>query len=365
MKKQTVAATLMALGWSLMAFGAEIGPYKQEAFNPSQGESFSIPVIVDQSGEVVVEIRTPDRDKVRVLRVQVDADQVGEPVPVFWDGRDEEGNVVPDEAYTPVLKAGDGIINNPFEYSGGEVIDSIRLDFSDRGIIGFKLEQPSRVLIRAGIEGGPLMRTLMNWRPRVSGKNIVRWNGYDQDKVVNLMEDSGLRVLLTGYQLPEHSIITTGSGSNYVQWRTEKDWPDRMPEPDEITLAREGKRLSRHFFLPRALEHEPRVRVTVNQKSLEEGPVDVKGQFRVRVDLDPEDQWFMDQSQYEIAFFLDGEFLAEEEQGYVPFNWLWNASGLTPGRHTLTVNLSSFNGAVGVQTLELNVVDESQASVGR
>ena len=80
--------------------------------------------------------------------------------------------------------------------------------------------------------------------------------------------------------------------------------------------------------------------------------VSIDGPFTITVDLDSTDQWAMDQSQYEVAFFINGEFVAEEEQGYVPLKWRWNPVGLEPGKHTLTVNVSSFNGAVGVRTVE-------------
>ncbi|PAU76999.1 hypothetical protein CK501_15650 [Halovibrio salipaludis] len=349
---------VLALGISGNAIGAEIGAYGQRAFNPSAGESFEIPVIADQAGTLKLEIRSPDRDVVRVLEERIEEDEVGQTVPITWDGRDLKGKIVPDEAYTPVLRMNGKVVNNPYEYSGGEVIERIEPDFSSHGKIGFQLEHPSRVLIRAGIEAGPLMRTLVNWQPRVSGKNIVHWDGYDEDGVINLRNNPDVRLLLTGYRLPEHSVITSGSDKEYLEWRSQYDWPDRMPDSSEVALERNGERLSRHFFLAQSVEREPEVLVTVDGQPVEKGAIDVDGRFTATVDLEQADQWAMDQSQYEIAFFIDGEFVAEEEQGYVPFKWLWDADGLAPGKHTLTVNVSSFNGAVGVRTLELNVPDE-------
>lgn len=59
----------------------------------------------------------------------------------------------------------------------------------------------------------------------------------------------------------------------------------------------------------------------------------------------------MNEQQYEVAFFIDGEFIAEEEQGYVPITWNWVAQDLSPGEHMLTVNISGFGGKVGVSSL--------------
>ena len=68
-----------------------------------------------------------------------------------------------------------------------------------------------------------------------------------------------------------------------------------------------------------------------------------------------EDRWAMQQSLYEVAFFVDNQFLSEEEQGYVPLTWRWNPAGLKPGIHLVTVNVSGFNGQVGVKSLQIAI----------
>lgn len=339
-----------------LASAVTIADYATPAFNPSNGEQFEIPIIPEESGALVVVITTADGDKVKRLEKTVPVSAVGEQVVVKWNGRDTRNEVVPDEAYVPVVMINGETVSSPADYSGGEVIEGMTPDFSGRGVISFSLDQPSRILIRAGIQGGPLMRTLANWEPRAPGKNIVRWDGYDKDGVVNLMEDPDLGILLTGFRLPDHSIITLGSDKDYSQWRASHGWPDRMPDPESVVLQRDGKRLSRHFFLPRIVEREPELELMVNGGALDDQAVSVDGPFTVTVDLSSTDQWAMDQSQYEVAFFINGEFVAEEEQGYVPLKWRWNPVGLEPGKHTLTVNVSSFNGAVGVRTFEFTTI---------
>jgi hypothetical protein len=335
-----------------VASAVTIADYDSPAFNPDNGEKFEIPLVSGEPGELVVVITTADGDEVRRLKTTVPDEAVGERVTVTWDGRDADGETVPDEAYVPVVMLNGDTVKNPVKYSGGEVIESVKPDFSSKGVIAFRLEEPSRILIRTGIQGGPLMRTLTNWEPRAPGKNVVRWDGYDKDGVVNLMEDPDLGVLLTGFRLPDHSIITLGSDKDYSKWRAAHGWPDQMPDPESIVLQRDGERLSRHFFLPRIVEREPELNLKVDNEIVTDQSVSVDGPFTVTVDLDSTDQWAMDQSQYEVAFFINGEFVAEEEQGYVPLKWRWNPTGLEPGKHTFTVNVSSFNGAVGVQTFE-------------
>lgn len=339
-----------------LASAATIADYATPAFNPGNGEQFEIPVIPEEVGALVVVITTSDGDEVKRLETAVPENAVGERVVVKWNGRDANNEVVPDEAYVPIVIMNGETVNSPAEYSGGEVIEGMKPDFSRKGVISFRLDEPSRILIRTGIQGGPLMRTLTNWEPRAPGKNIVRWDGYDKDGVVNLMEDPDLGVLLTGFRLPDHSIITLGSDKDYSEWRAAHGWPDQMPNPESVVLQRNGERLSRHFYLPRIIEREPELYLNVDNETVGDQSVSVDGPFTITVDLDSTDQWAMDQSQYEVAFFINGEFVAEEEQGYVPLKWRWNPTGLEPGKHTLTVNVSSFNGAVGVRTFEFTTI---------
>jgi hypothetical protein len=42
---------------------------------------------------------------------------------------------------------------------------------------------------------------------------------------------------------------------------------------------------------------------------------------RVSVDLHPDDRWLMQEQLYEVAYFVDGDFVSEEENGYVPIAW--------------------------------------------
>ena len=62
----------------------------------------------------------------------------------------------------------------------------------------------------------------------------------------------------------------------------------------------------------------------------------------------------MQQSLYEVAFFLDYQFVSEEETGYTPLSWRW-AGNAEPGLHTMTVNISGLWGQVGVGTVKFLV----------
>jgi hypothetical protein len=42
------------------------------------------------------------------------------------------------------------------------------------------------------------------------------------------------------------------------------------------------------------------------------------------------------------VFYLDNEFIAEEPQGRLPYEFLWHTSGVSAGGHVVTVNLVGF-----------------------
>lgn len=358
MKKTLVRIAIALAGILPMAAAANavIGDYKTSTFNLAQGKSFVIPVMVDVAGTVSVAIFSPDGDEVRVLAAQQATK--GKTLNFAWDGKDAEGKTVPNEAWLPkvTLKTQGGeSVFDPSRKSGGEVIDAIAPDFGDRGDLSFTLEAPSRLLVRAGLKSGPLMQTMVNWAPRASGKNRVGWNGFDHDNQIKLLDDPRLGVLVTGYRLPDHTIITEGGSDNYLAWRRSKGWESAMPDMSKIPLVRGEERLSRHYFLPRAIEAEPRVKVTLSGdlKALSDNRYVVTGKTVVKVDMDKSSEWAMTQSQYEIGFFINGDFVAEEEQGYVPLSWQLDTDYLDQGEHLLTVNVSGFNGAVGIRSIKL------------
>jgi hypothetical protein len=90
-------------------------------------------------------------------------------------------------------------------------------------------------------------------------------------------------------------------------------------------------------------------------------PVLVTGPLTMRVNVPEQDRWLLQSSQYEVAFFIDGEFVSEEERGYVPLSWKWDPANLAPGRHMLTVNVSGFAGQVGVKSVPLQVAPKGTA----
>jgi len=336
--------------------------YTAQEFNPSKGKSFAIPVKIKKPGKIEVSIYTPDGDLVRTLPGGKH-DKVGV-YKVVWDGKDQAKVVVPDEAYIPVVTLITQKDNNkkpitydPREISGGEEITLSPKTHAQRQVL-FQLDKPSRILARAGVKSGPMMKSILNWQVRGKGRNMALWNGYDHDSLVNLYEHDKLALLVTGFELPKHSIITVGNKQlNYIAWRGTKKWPSAMPDLSQAKFDRNGRRISRHYYLPRSVDIDPRITLEIVDKlpKNKDGIPIVSSPVSLKVGMHDEDRWAMQQSLYEVAFFVDYEFLSEEEQGYVPLTWRWNPAGFKPGIHIVTVNVSGFNGQVGVKSIQIEI----------
>lgn len=325
-------------------------------FSGARGERVTYTVKAAQPGRLTLEVLTGDGDVVR--RLSVAEARAGEHE-IAWDGKDERGQPVPDEAYCvrAVLEsAGGKAEDHPCTRTGGEVLAGLQPSIGPNGDITYTLPQPARVLVRVGIKGGAMLRSLSVWRPRPAGRNLQRWNGFDESGRIDLRSDR-LALLVTAFRLPDFAVITTGQDTlDYRAWRAAQGWPEAADPPQTESsakpLERNGQRIARQHYMARYKDREPRIMVDLagrDGKPLAAGavPADV----RVSVDLHPEDRWLLQEQLYEVAFFVDGDFVSEEENGYVPIGWIWNTASLKPGRHLLTVNLTGFTGRVGTKTI--------------
>ena len=323
----------------------------------SGGDGVVYTVATTEPGTLSLEILTGDGDLVRRLD-QPDA-RPGEHA-LRWDGRDARGQPVPDEAYCAraVLQTRAGRReDDPCRRTGGEILADLQPSFSPTGDIAYTLASPARVLVRVGVKNGAMMRSLSVWRPRPAGRNLQRWNGFDESGQVDLRTDR-LALLVTAFKLPDFSVITTGQdGLDYRSWRLAQGWPEKPDTPIDggaaTPLERDGVRLARQHYMARYKDREPRITVRMTDTAGRplDGTEPVPEEVRLAVDLDPEDRWLMQEQLYEVAFFVDGDFISEEENGYVPIGWVWNTASLVPGRHLLTVNLTGFTGRVGTRTV--------------
>ena len=189
-----------------------------------ENETVGISFRLSRDARVTVLVHTPDYQVINRL-----LDDVNRPAgvnTVFWDGTDEKGGMVPDEAYLFTVSAtdekGNQTVYDPTSYSGGEVVD-IPLDTMAPAGGGYELSYsvpvPARVNIRAGVHKGPLFDTILNWAPRDSGRYSIFWDGLDATGDVKVMDQSGSIVLINGFRLPENAIIIERGISGYESYQ--------------------------------------------------------------------------------------------------------------------------------------------------
>ena len=338
-----------------------IAPYKKSSFAPARGETFIMPVKIVEAEKIKkinIEIRTSDNDLVRTLSLnKFKSDKTH--YNIVWDGKDNNKQLVPDEVYYPVFIITDRDENvvrlDRRTQSGGEEV----YDFEKvirPGAIEYTLPVASRVLIRSGIKNGPMLRTIIDWEPRTAGFHADRWNGRDEDNIIAIEQNPHVGYLIMGYQLPDYSILAYGNEKDtYRAYRKRQKWPLRQAHFNNRLLERGGHVIRPEFYTPISQQKSPRISVNMLDRTSRKSITRVKGfdELVTEVKLHPLDEIYLDQERYEISFFVDNEFIAEEEQGYVPFTWRWSPGrfGLKPGDHVLTVNVSGYNGQVGVKNI--------------
>ncbi|MBW2664229.1 MAG: hypothetical protein JRD93_20195 [Deltaproteobacteria bacterium] len=94
----------------------------RQSFSPAKGEAVTISCHISRPSRALIQIFDPD---MRLVRELVSED-TGNPglCEVTWDGKDPDGNIVPDEAYFFTIEAndyrGDLTHYDPMTFSGGE-----------------------------------------------------------------------------------------------------------------------------------------------------------------------------------------------------------------------------------------------------
>jgi hypothetical protein len=199
------------------------------------------------------------------------------------------------------------------------------------------------------------MNQLVDWKPRVKGVITEHWNGKDKDNLVNMFNHPKFKMIIAYYTLPESSVITYGNRK--ISYREYKRTlaAERPIKPERETSV--GRR-SHHYGIARTKDYTPEVKIAFSNihGESEKGLPILNDKTIVNVTLGEKDKVIFQNSQFEICFFLNHEFYAEDESGYTPFNWVWELDQVEAGECLLTVNLTSFDDQVGVISRKVKVI---------
>jgi hypothetical protein len=317
------------------------------AFNPSAGEHVTLSFrLAPAGGPAEVLIYDPDGGLIR--RLDSSTDTTTGAANVTWDGRDDSGAIVPDEAYGFVIEAASGAVYDPLTFSGGEVADITEASIDAIGNIAYTLPAPARVLIRLGVHDGPMYRTLVDWRPRPAGSLVESWDGFDEQGLLRVRDHPDFKVLLTYATLPETTVIT--HGNQVKTYRDDKlgagqDRPQRPARPRDEQAPNSFRPTS---LVPPAWSRAPQLIMRFPAAPDPAAVPKVKDSVTMTIDVSEADRAGLAEDQHEVIFYVDGLFSAEAERGYLPLTWDWELTQHQPGERILTANVVSFRGQVGV-----------------
>lgn len=329
-----------------------------ESFNPSQGQHVEISFELEKQAAATVAVFDPDNDLVIYLaekKILATGTQR-----FRWDGRDSDNRVVPDEAYYFTVAVIDDVgkreIYDPTVFSGGETHDITDADVDQQNqTINYIMPEAGRVMIRMGIQNGPMLNQLVDWQPRAKGSITEYWDGRDADKLMNIYALPNFKMIITYFSFPQNSIIAFGNKKNtFFKYKNIKNG-NRVQKEERV---RSVGNQSHHYKQKRTMDFSPGLTIEFsNARGKDENGLPIlydKG--LVKVDIAEKDKQVFKDQQFEICFFLDHEFYSEDETGYTPFNWVWDLSNVKDGERVLTVNISSFSDQVGVISRKVKVV---------
>lgn len=342
----------------------------QPSFNPTAGETASMRLVLSRPARVSLTLWGPNHELIAQPANQ-------KPLPagistIVWDGRDVDGRIVPDEAYTFEVQAASGDqtdLWDPLLTSGGDRVIAGNLDIPSESRITYELPRPSRVLVRAAVDEGPLVRTLVNWEPRAAGLCIEEHDGLDVDGLRRLEGIPGVRFGVMAFALPDKAILATGNRK--LDYRRYFEDTAKLRRRKARVVRDQGPTtiISPHWLLPPHLNKDPRLSLRFVEVEKEPTtqparplstrpatatapappPVKLTGASTlIRVDMpDADERAFMNNQKFELIIYVNDRRILEVEQGHVPFNYPWDLTTLPAGRHLLTVNVSSFRNHVG------------------
>ncbi len=320
----------------------------KKIFNPSKDEVVKIRYRLSKQGLVTIKIYDSDDNLVRILEpAEVDKQGYNEKT---WDGKDNRNNILPDEAYIYTIEGKDISNNEKFRYdisdeTGGIELTLRELNFNkETGEIDYLLPKAARVRIRIGItEGGPLLRTLLNWEPQKAGKHSLKWDGMDSSGIMSLLGKENIFGNIANFSLPENSVLLEGGDNKiYTPMGTGLKIEGVEKRPKKKTNIKKCI----HALHKRAKCHEPNFDfeiLDIEEYDNKNIPL-IKGDVvPIRVVLDEEDKLDLINSRFEIIFFIDNVFVFEEEEGTSPFTYKFDAKGLNEGEHIITVNIYGYD----------------------
>lgn len=271
-----------------------------------------------------------------------------------WNGQDASGTPVPPEAYSYTLSAKNAkgqTVHDLTDLTGGVLLTAkdVRWDAA-MGQLHYYLDKPARVNLRIGLQGGPYLRTVVDWVARGAGANAEIWDGMDASGALKLSTHPAMLPSVKAYTLPDNTIFV---GGNAAQIRFTAD--------AGALRARTGPTPAKQMFnlAQQPLDTRGDVIATLTPggdvRQDQEGRWIVSGKVPLKADVADAQRQRVIERRFEAGFYVDGVFSHENELGYVPMTWTWDSSQVNNGEHFLTLNIRGYEGNFGTATVKVVV----------
>ncbi len=343
-------------------FAVEQIAVEPRIFNPTKDEIIHISFSLTGHGKAIIMIFDHDMHLINDLITQkIDPGMIET---IMWDGRDLEGRIVPDGDYFFTIEAiteqGDSTFYDPTTISGGEYITpEVKFDSKDKNI-NYELTEDACISIRAGIKSSALLKNILNWDPKLAGKHKIFWDGKNSSGTINLYKQKGFNLMAEAVTSPENSLISKGNSEyTYYEYKTlmAPDRPKKKNRPlfqSQMTLPSLPMQGG-----PRAIVPEPKFYIklpdyiNINEKGL---PL-LSGSVPLKIVLDKKLKRITTEQRYEIIYFVDFQFVTEEESGYSPYTWVWETQNVSNGEHIVTINIYTLKGGKSSESLKVVVAN--------
>lgn len=232
------------------------------------------------------------------------------------------------------IREGNSRVWDPTRATGGETCtpSGMALD-PNRRVLRFELSEPCWIRVRVGAEDGLLFGTPVAWTAFGAGAHEIPIPGGLPDPWGSVWHQPGLRARIDAITLPANALIVAA------------------PDAEPPCLLGEALVVDPPDARSLALRADPPVVCAIvgEADGASEGSRVVGDVAHLRVDArNANERAFFEESRFEVVVYLDGQFLMEDEDSVLPFNYRLDVSRFSAGEHSFLVNVVSDLGPIGV-----------------
>jgi hypothetical protein len=356
-------AVMSAAAWGAAPSTSITQVTTEPAFcNPSLGQKATIRFTLARAGRVSLSILDRDRFLIRKLEP---FDGVAGQNAVSWDGKDDGGTLVPNEAYNIRIEVGGGTGDayDPSENFHPVIEEPPNRIYSRAdGVLRYELSRPSRVHAQAGQATvdpktkqpeGPVLKTIVDRQPRTAGGVVENWNGFDESGKIYVPDLPHFVVAVFATSLPESSIITVGNRKQtFLAYAR-----SHRPAEKQRVRAMTGEGHAHHTGLNEFEDHSPTLEIRTTPPAAD-GIVRVEAghDLQLRLSLDPDRGPYFLKQPNDFDVYLGERSVVHRAAPQNSATVTIPARLLTLGEHVVAVNWGSRLGPVAVNALRVIVV---------